>query len=166
MSETERRLDAVSELASSDSLLDDVQQNLKNAPKNPDMACTGLAAACQGSARSLQTGIQSMLWLRYKRRALSVQTVTESVICRRELLVAGKDMKACMRDAQSELLQSAAEHCSNAESQQVLNILHRVRTALESLPDFTGTAVPAACPAAGTAVLQTTDLCTQHVKQA
>ena len=61
---TEHRLDAVSELGSSETLLDDMQQTLKTSPHNADAACRGLATACSTGPQSLQTGIQSLLWLR------------------------------------------------------------------------------------------------------
>ena len=58
-------MDAVQELLSQEPMLADLIQCLKAFPRDPDCACLGITAASQGTARSLHTGIQSLLWLRY-----------------------------------------------------------------------------------------------------
>ena len=65
VAETTARLDAVQELLSQEALLADLLQCLNAFPQDPDRACLGIAAASQGTARSLHTGIQSLIWLRH-----------------------------------------------------------------------------------------------------
>ena len=43
--------------------------------------------------------------------------------------MAGLEMQKCMQDAQSELLQAAAERCGNEASQGILHSLDKVTTA-------------------------------------
>ena len=42
--------------------------------------------------------------------------------------MAGLEMQKCMQDAQSELLQAAAERCGNEASQRILQSLDKVIT--------------------------------------
>ena len=80
VAETNARLNALDELLAQEPLLDNLLQCLKAFPRDPDRACLGIAATSQGTAQSLHTGIQSLIWLRSAPLLAALHTGIQSPI--------------------------------------------------------------------------------------